>query len=123
MARLFVSYARRDAAPLAERLRAALADEHEVWLDRTQIAGGASWSRDIEDAIDGCDVLLALMSPGAFESPVCRGEQLRALDQHKRVIPVLATPGADRPVYLQAAHYRDLSADNAFDAQLDASAR
>jgi hypothetical protein len=120
MARLFISYARRDAAVLAEQLHSALAGDHDVWLDREQIEGGAAWSREIEDEIDSCDVLLALLSPGAFESPICRGEQCRALRKKKRVIPVLAAPGADRPVYLEVSNYRDLSAEKHFDEQLAA---
>src|SRR5207244_1354656 len=76
--------------------------------------------REIEDEIDHCDVLLALLSPGALASPICRGEHLRALRKSKRVIPVLATPGADRPVYLEAANYRDLSAEGQLNEQLAA---
>jgi hypothetical protein len=122
MARLFISYARRDAAPLADRLEEALAGDHQVWLDRQQIEGGASWSREIEDEIDRCEVFLALLSPGAFDSPICRGEQLRALRRSKCVIPVLAMPGADRPVYLEAANFRDLSG-MAYDEQFFALRR
>ena len=38
-------------------------------------------------------------------------EQLRALDKGKRVIPVVAVKGADRPIYLYARQYRDFTDD------------
>jgi hypothetical protein len=50
---IFLSYARKDGAVLARRLCADLgAAGYEVWLDREQVAGGSSWSREIERAIE-----------------------------------------------------------------------
>ena len=55
--------------------------------------------------------MLALLSPGSYASEICRSEQLIALDQGNRVIPVLVVKGADRPVYLYARQYRDFTDD------------
>ena len=52
---------------------------HDPWLDRKGIEAGQAWSREIEDAINGCESLLAVLTAGAYESSICRGEQLRAL--------------------------------------------
>ena len=81
--RVFISYARRDAARLASDLQGGLQPGYEVWLDTARLSGGASWTLGIEKAIDRCDVLLALMTPGSYESDICRAEQLRALRKGK----------------------------------------
>jgi hypothetical protein len=49
-----------------------LQSDHDVWLDTARIQGGASWTVEIEKAIDQCDVCLALMTPGSYVSDICR---------------------------------------------------
>jgi hypothetical protein len=62
---IFISYARKDSREIAGRLRDDLqAAGHRVWLDTTEIGGGHNWSRDIERAIEQCDIALALLSEG-----------------------------------------------------------
>jgi hypothetical protein len=103
--RVFISYARRDGATLAQRLQTDVTMEgFDAWLDTPpqRIAGGAVWSTEIERKIDTRPVTLALLSPGSYACEICRAEQLRALDQGNRVIPVLAVKEADRPLYLYA---------------------
>jgi WD40 repeat protein len=107
--RVFISYARKDGARLATALQQDLQRDHDVWLDTNRIAGGASWTVEIEDAIDRCDVLLALLSSGSYVSDICRAEQLRALRRGKQVIPLLVEPAEDRPLHLETAHYRDFT--------------
>src|SRR5947199_8369098 len=94
--RVFISYARKDATDLALHLQKHLEKASlEPWLDKSRISGGAIWTKDVEQAIDTCDVALAILSPGSFQSDICRAEQLRALRKGKRVIPILAKPGTD----------------------------
>jgi WD40 repeat protein len=105
--RVFISYARKDAADLALRLRDRLASAAlEPWLDTSRIDGGAVWTKEIEDAIDGCDVAVAILSAGSYQSDICRAEQLRALRKGKRVIPIIAKQGTDIPVHLETKNYR-----------------
>jgi len=107
--KIFISYARKDGRELAMKLWRDLQSEYEVWLDTSEIEGGASWSLEIEQAINTCDTTLALLSGGSYISEVCRGEQLRALRLGKRVIPILVQAEADRPIYLEHANYQDFS--------------
>jgi WD40 repeat protein len=108
--RIFISYAHKDGAPLAQRLQSDLIKQgFDAWLDTPRLHAGAVWSREIDSAIDTCQILIALLSPGSYESRICTGEQIRALDKGKRLIPVLAVRGADRPVYLYASQYRDFT--------------
>jgi WD40 repeat protein len=107
---IFLSYARKDGGDLALRLRGDLENGgFNVWLDTTRIEGGGNWTHEIEQAIDQCEVMLALISPGSYNSHVCRCEQLRALRKGKRVIPLLAQANSDRPLHLEHLNYRDLS--------------
>jgi hypothetical protein len=117
--RVFISYARKDGAALAQRLQSDLAKQgFDAWLDTERLAGGALWSTEIAREIDTRQVTLALLSPGSYGSEICCAEQLRALDKGNRVIPVLAVKGSDRPVYLYARQYRDFTNDANYAARL-----
>lgn len=71
--RIFISYARRDGAQLAQRLQTDLAKAgFDAWLDTQRISGGAIWSTDIEREIKTRQVVIALMSPGSYSSEICR---------------------------------------------------
>jgi hypothetical protein len=117
--RIFISYARKDGADLAQQLRDRLAKAGlEPWLDMSRIARGAVWTKDIEQAIDSCDVAIALLSPGSYQSDICRAEQLRALRKGKRVIPILTKVGTDVPLHLETKNYRDLTGSKPRTAQV-----
>src|SRR5262245_43790377 len=108
--RIFISYARLDGVTLAQRLHSDLEREgFDVWLDTSRLAGGATWTTDVEKGVDTREVLLALLTKGSYRSEVCRAEQLRALRKGKRVIPVLVQSDSDRPLHLEAKNYRDFS--------------
>jgi hypothetical protein len=78
-----------------------------VWLDTQRVGGGASWTVEIEKAIDRAEVVLALLTPGAYTSEICRAEQLRSLRTGKCVIPVLAGYGSEVvPVHLEGKNWR-----------------
>jgi WD40 repeat protein len=113
--RVFISYARKDGADLAQRLQSDLGKEgFDAWLDKQRIEGGTSWTDTIEQAIDGADYLLALMTQGSYVSEICRAEQLRSLRKGKCVIPLLAQQSSDIPLHLEAKNYRDFSAGSKY---------
>lgn len=110
MVSVFISYARRDASDLALRLSTNLQEAgFAPWLDVAAIEGGAWWTQEIEKAIDGCEFLLALISPGSRLSKVCDAELQRADRKGKRIIPILVQAGTDRPLLLEGAQFRDFS--------------
>lgn len=107
---IFISYGRKDSTPFALRLRADLeALGWRVWLDQSKIDGGDDWMSMIERAIEGCDLMLALISPHANESRWCKAEQLRALRKGKPLIPLLLFPQAEPPLHLEATNYLDFT--------------
>ncbi|MFW5691472.1 MAG: DarT ssDNA thymidine ADP-ribosyltransferase family protein, partial [Chloroflexota bacterium] len=115
--RIFISYAREDGRMLALRLRGdLLAAGQDAWLDTAEIGVGGTWAHDIEEAIENCDLMLALLSHASYISPTCRAEQARALRKRKRIIPILAQPDADRPLELETLNYLDFSDEARYDA-------
>ena len=107
--RVFISYARKDGAATSHRLRDLLREMNfDVWLDTDpgRINGGASWSKKIEQALNACDVLVAVLTPASYVSEICRAEQIWALDEGKMVIPVLAIAGTPVPIYLKSRQWR-----------------
>ena len=54
------------------RLQKDLATKFDAWLDSQRLSAGDIWSREIEQAIDRADVVLALLSAGSFTSDICR---------------------------------------------------
>ncbi len=74
MAKLFLSYSRKDEAR-ARRFTEWLEREgHDVWRDEDDIGGGASFSSEIEKALKDCDVVLVLWSSDAVQSAWVRDE-------------------------------------------------
>ena len=64
--RLFLSYGRRDARELADRLCADLgAHGYEVWRDTREIGAGTDWQQEIVDGLRRRQLLVALLSPHA----------------------------------------------------------
>jgi len=117
--RIFISYAREDSVDLAYKLRDSLIGAgHNAWMDTSEIHVGASWSRDLEDAIERSDIVLALLSASSYVSDICRAEQMRAIRKNKRLLPVLVQGDSDRPIYLENMHYLDFSDMSQFDTLL-----
>jgi WD40 repeat protein len=102
--KLFLSYGRRDALALAERLEKDLkARGYEVWRDVREIKSGGDWQGEIADGLRSAQVVVALLtphstrttrdasSPDAVDS-VCLGEIAHALfsPPPQPVVPVMA---------------------------------
>ncbi len=112
---VFLSYARKDGAALAQQLQTDLNDQgFDAWLDKQRIAGGAVWTDVIESALDQAEYVVALLTQGSYVSEICRAEQLRALRKNRCVIPVMAQSGADVPLHLEARNYRDFTVESRY---------
>jgi WD40 repeat protein len=127
-ARLFLSYGRRDAEELADRLEQdLLLYGYSVWRDRREIVAGRDFMREIEDGLRSTQLVVALLSPhsvrrsGEVASPddvdsVCLDELSFARFSCKLpIVPVLA--GACEPPfiiyrldYVEMLQWRDFAA-------------
>ena len=74
MAKLFLSYSRKDEAK-ARRFSMWLEREtHDVWRDEEDIGAGSSFSSEIEQALNNCDAVLVLWSAASVQSAWVRDE-------------------------------------------------
>lgn len=91
--RVFVSYARRDAAAFAEELVAGLeVAGFEAFLDKHDIAGGEDWEARLGGLIESADTVVFVLTPASVTSERCRWEIERAAGLSKRLIPVVSIP-------------------------------
>ncbi len=119
MARLFLSYGRRDGAEFADRLAADLAAAgHLPFLDRRALRLGHAWDETLAAALDEAEALLAVLTPHAVrragdgtadgQDSVCLDEIARARRLGKPVLPLMVLP-CDPPLTLERAHYLDFT--------------
>ena len=80
MARVFLSYAREDAARVAPIARALEAAGHSVWWDQS-IGGGEQFAHAIEKALDSAEVVVAVGPEAAGRSPGGRDEAAAGRDR------------------------------------------
>src|SRR5262249_6693992 len=120
-ARLFLSYGRRDASDLAERLRSDLEEKgYDVWQDTRRIRSGKDWQQEIQDGLRNSQVLVALLSPHATRTTsagslderdsVCLDETsfARFSRPPNPVVPVMAVP-CEPPFCISRLDYIDLA--------------
>jgi WD40 repeat protein len=89
MADVFISYSRKDA-DFVRRLHDGLtAQKRDVWVDWNDIPVTAEWWREVQAGIDSADSVLFVMSPDSLASKVCGEELAYAVQQHKRLVPIV----------------------------------
>lgn len=96
-ARIFISYATKDGAAFAAKLRLDLeAQGFSIWQDIVALQGNADWWSQIENALRSKELqhFILVVTPGAWASPVVRREIRLAKQEGKSVWPVRG-PGID----------------------------
>ncbi len=89
MGGVFISYSRSDA-DVVRSIHEALAEAgREPWIDWRDIPPTAEWLKEVYAAIDAADDFLFMLSSAALDSPTCELELQHALDNNKRLIPVV----------------------------------
>lgn len=88
--KIFFSYSRADASDFALRLAVDLKKEGlNIWIDQQDIRAGSEWDLEIEKALETCDCLLFIESENSVTSTNVLDEVYYALDEHKKVIPII----------------------------------
>ena len=109
---VFISYSCTDSERV-DRLEAELIGYgFHTWVDRSHLEGGQHWADQIEQAIQGCDVVVVTLSPEAAASPWVKNELLYAQQFGKPLIPVLLRPVEKIPLMLVSIQYIDLTTHN-----------
>jgi formylglycine-generating enzyme required for sulfatase activity len=116
MAKIFISYARKDGIELAQTLTNRLRDlNHDVFIDIHGIPGGAEWEKELIRRSKWCDVLLVVVTEASSESEYVYQEFREAEKNKKLIIPLLADNS------LLPTHLSQLNALTLDMANLDAS--
>src|SRR5678815_1053669 len=89
MAKLFVSYSRKDSAAARKIIEALVKMEHDIWVDWEDIPPAVNWMDQILRGIESVDAFIFLVSPDSIISEVCKVEVTHAAKNNKRIIPVL----------------------------------
>jgi hypothetical protein len=107
---IFFSYSRADSEfvlNLATTLRSSGAN---IWLDQLDIKPGSRWDRSIEEALNTSQTVLVVLSKSAVESTNVMDEVSYALEEQKKVVPVLME-SCTIPFRLRRLQLADFSKD------------
>ena len=107
MAKLFLSYSRKDQTRVQRFAEWLEREGHDVWRDEDDIGGGASFSSEIEKALEDCDAVLVLWSADAVQSSWVRDEAGYGRDAGK-LIPFYLD-GTEAPLGFRQFQSIDLS--------------
>ena len=91
---VFLSYERTEA-DVAKRLADQLSDAGvDVWFDSNEILPGDNWAKKLGEALEQSDMLIALVTQGAFGDQQLREVQYALTDGRYggRIIPVFVGP-------------------------------
>jgi len=89
MNEIFISYSRKNK-PFVQKLVDRLQQmERSTWIDWEDIPWTADWWREIREGIENSDNFVFVLSPESLRSVVCTLEVNHAIQNGKRVIPIV----------------------------------
>ncbi|MEM7794054.1 MAG: TIR domain-containing protein [Cyanobacteria bacterium P01_C01_bin.118] len=95
MTDVFISYSRKDKA-FVQVLNQALANsKYDAWVDWENIPLTADWWEEIKAGIEGADTFIFVISPDSIASNVCGQEIDHAVENNKRLLPIVYREGFD----------------------------
>lgn len=121
MADVFISYSRKNKA-FAQQLNDALESKGlQAWVDWEGIAPSAEWMAEIYSAIDAAAAFIFVISPDSVASEVCGKELTYAVQQNKRIIPIVCAeaPAAAVPPELARLNWIFFRETDAFAEAVD----
>lgn len=92
MADVFISYSRKDIAFAHILVDALKFNELETWIDWEDIPPSADWLNEIYRAIEAADNFVYIVSRNSKNSEVCSKEIRHALENQKRLVPIVIHP-------------------------------
>lgn len=111
MAKIFISYARKDAGEIADELADQLrAKDHEVFLDVQSIRAGARWRSELSRRIKWSDLIVVLVTEGSNASDYVY-QEIREAEQHGKTIVPVKIGDAPLPVHLRGT-WQAISLEN-----------
>lgn len=108
--KVFVSYSRDDDAAVLKLVQDLRSAGVNVWLDQTDIPSGRRWDEAIEQALAACEQVIVVLSETSVSSQNVMDEVSYAIDEGKRVIPVIIR-ACRIPLRLRRMQYVDLTTE------------
>lgn len=116
--RIFLSYAHKDHAELAERLYRDLTRRpgYEVRFDKVDLKAGGDWERTLEDGLNWVTAdhengrVILLMTPNSVIRPdgYCLNEVTCAINRHLYIVPVMVVT-VEPPLSICRIQYLDMT--------------
>ncbi len=107
MPRVFLSYSRNDLNFVQGLAQTLMSNGVDVWWDLSSIQGGDNWTEAIPQAIENCELCIVVLTPNSVKSNWVQKEYTYALEQEKKVVPVMWQP-CKVPFALVNINYIDL---------------
>jgi hypothetical protein len=108
---VFISYSREDKDAADTLVNALQEASLRVFMDRIALKAGASWQREIFEALETCSATALLFSPAYLDSRMCKEEfdiaRARHLDNERTIIFPLLVRDAKLPTYMRLLNYVD----------------
>jgi hypothetical protein len=98
MARVFVSYSRKDVPFVRKLSDAVAAQKREAWVDWKDIPSTGEWLREFFPNIEAADNFIFVISPESVASANCKKEIDHAAAKNKRMVPILYRSVPDEAV-------------------------
>ncbi len=105
MSDVFISYSRKDQ-DFVRQLNAALNEkDRQAWVDWEGIPFTADWWEEIQRGIEAADSFLFVISPDSVASKVCNMEIEHAIQNNKRLIPVVRREAIPEQIHRALARH------------------
>lgn len=104
----FLSYSRANkdfALKLAKELKS---EGFYIWLDQLDIPAGSRWDREVEKALEECEIFMIILTPAAINSENVLDEIGYAVDNGKHFLPVMLET-CNVPLRLRRFQYVDFT--------------
>lgn len=112
MARIFVSYARKDQKFVKQLAADLVAAGVELWVDYRDIKPGDDWDEAVKAGLDLCDAMILVLTRTSAASKNVKVEWSYYLEQDKPIYPALFGP-CEIPFRLRLHQHVDFTSDRA----------
>jgi WD40 repeat protein len=89
MTEAFISYSRRDKEFVKKLYEAFVNIDRPVWVDWDSIPLTADWRQEIYQGIEAANNFVFVLSPDSVSSQVCGEEVEHAIQNNKRLVPIV----------------------------------
>lgn len=86
---IFISYSRKDTVIAKKIGDVLLARGYEIWADWDDIPHSVDWWKEITAGIESANIFAFLISPDSALSDICKREIQYAVENNKRIVPIL----------------------------------